>query len=96
MERELAINVEVEPDGGTVLLQLVIALRERRIRPESLVWSCLPKTQVVKLWLVLPPAQAEHLPTLAELMNAVPGVRKVASCNFSLRPQPAEAPTFMD
>ncbi len=96
MERELAIDVEVEPDDDTVLLQLAIALRERRIRPESLVWSCLPNTSVVKLWLVLPPAQAEHLPRLAELLNAVPGVRKVVSCNFSLRPLPAEAPTFMD
>lgn len=96
MERELTIDVEVEPDGGTLLLQLAIALRERRIRPESLVWSCVPKTQVVKLWLVLPPGQSGHLPDLADLLNTVPGVRKVVSCNFSLRPPPAEAPTFMD
>jgi len=76
MPRVLSIHSEVSSTGGTLLLEVAIALREHRVRPDRMDWSLTAPDTVV--WRITAPAGREfHLPELVERVRQVPGVLRV-------------------
>lgn len=76
MARIISIHSEVASTGGTILLEVAIALREHRLRPDWMHWSLTAPDAVV--WRIAAPAGREfHLPQLVERVQQVPGVLRV-------------------
>lgn len=76
MAQILSIHSEVASTGGTLLLEVAIALREHRLRPDRMDWSLTAPDTVV--WRIAAPVGREfHLPKLVERVQQVPGVIRV-------------------
>jgi len=77
MNAHLIIDADVLPTGGTLLLEVAMGLREHRIRPHSLVLSCITSQDRVKLLVEFPAGRENGVLALAERFRNIPGVQKI-------------------
>lgn len=92
MKRKINIFADVAANGGSLLLEVALGLREHRLQPESLIWALLGGNKI-KLLLVIAPRLDHHLCDLVERFQRVPGVFKVEIEN---PPELGASPIIMD
>jgi hypothetical protein len=94
MSRTLTFLADGPPDEGALLLHVAVALRERRLTPESF---SLTKTdrphQTVRLSLTLAAAHARWLPAVVERLNEIPGVHAIEVDKSAFPPRTTETVT---
>lgn len=78
MKHTLTFHAMIEPDEGTLLLHLAIALRERRFTPEALSIVRTDGRAEVKVSLTIAAAHERGLPALVERFQEIPGVHSIA------------------
>lgn len=95
-KKEIRLQAAVESTGGTLLLELAMAIREYRLRPESLVWTHDRGSAHVTINIVVPIDRVEGCQTLCERLRSIPGVERVLSRNCTEEDSLAARGQFTD